>query len=464
MAKLFKFTLLLALLTMLSMPYAISLFMEREYNRNIAKLNLQLASKKLNLAVVGEFRPGWLIATARTKLIAKDQPNVIMLELLSTIQNGPLIVDWQKYRISAYKIAIVTSKINSSLFKDLNKKIYGEQNGLQLISTIAYDTKVSNNFTILPCQYQGQKAQVDWGGLTANVEFDSKFNFVNADFAILKFIYAIDGNVVNLKNVRYSSKHKKADYDLWLGDADLSCQQLEVLSLGELLYNFEQFILQLSSYMTADTITMGIKLKLNKFIESTSSTTLGPLAVDLQIAKLDPEFCSNIKDAIVAHDQNYPKKTMQALVLQLLAKQPIIKLANTLITTEQGKLAVDLTATLDSPAGADITKFGLFKAINCTAKIEIAKALTYEFAAKKVLQELATENKLFELSHEGTDMPKPALTAEEQKNELEKRVLALVNKLEQENILLLHDDNYSLEVEVKNAELKVNGRPIPLPW
>jgi len=462
MNKLIKTILLLIMLIGLALPYGISLLLEREYNRCLAKLN-QTAP---NFVVVGEFSTGWFSSKAKTHVTAKENSALTFaLELEHNIKNGPIIIDLENSAVKISKLALVDSKISNKQFLELSKLIYPGQNGLIITTELEFDGTANTTIKNLPFQYTIGNGEIQWSGLGSTLQYDRQLSFLIADISMPKIAFKEGQNQITLQTFKYALGQKQTKYGMYAGEGEIAFEQFAIKSATDTVLAVDKFKFTGKNMIENNVTSVDFKLSIENIFEFSSKSKIGPLSIALNISNLDTPTLKKLSDSFDKLKQFSRSNPEQVkLWLEVLAKQPTVKLQNTAINTAHGKLTVDLQAKIGAANMPSLEKQTLLQTMQATAKIEIAKALAYELTAKKIERDINTENQIFDLSHEGSQMPKPNLTPELLKIEIENRVLATIKKLVEEKIIVEQEKTFVIDILMKDSSLKVNGSEIPLPF
>lgn len=455
---------LLSLLSIVMVPYAITLWLQAKYYQNINYWNANSA-----LEISGKFKPGIFTSTATTivKVVTLNKKHVqAVVELEHNIANGPVIFDLANKRIKAGKLAIIETKIINQKFQQITQALYNKQTGIIITTKLEYNGNGWTTIKNLPFTMNLANGQIIWDGAELNLKHNHKpvFSWLEFAMTIPKLSYQEGNNIVEFSHITGFAQQTATAVNSYQELANIKVKQVSLKTTAQEILTLTNWQLQNIVNKVNKFINIHLAVKLDSIDTVAAASQAGPLTFSLKINNINSEAVEQLRQLNSKNIQKQTVVTASTKILVALFESPIaITIENTAFNLAQGKLAIKAKINLGGEKLTTITGVTLLQATKGMLEIAISKTLAYELIAKKIEHDMLLETRDFELLHEGKQMPKPyKLSLVGKQAELENRVIMEINKLIAKKYLQAKAQNFYTTIEFQGDNIKINGKQLLL--
>ncbi|MBI2486916.1 MAG: YdgA family protein [Deltaproteobacteria bacterium] len=450
-------------------PYWFGLETEKTYKKILKEVsesgNVDVAQKSYNRA--------WFNSTAETvfKIRSRNQ-KIASLIVNDNISHGPIplkqlfsanfqLKPVQAIIYSTLKITPETQNELADFFAklppaEMKTTLYIRGNGESQLSVPAFNY-----------QLKEKNESINWEGLNGRTTFSSNFKQLTTSMKSLGLMAKNDEFALFVKNIEFNSDLHSDTPDLYspLGSVTF---KIELIDIEKKEAKKERFSIK-------DIELTGSTEVSNNNINSTHSLGFANLRVDganygpglyeIAIRKIDAPTWGKLQKTLKEIQKVDTPDEKQSLTVfgkiieilpDLLKKSPEIELTKLSLQTHEGEVLGRAKVIIDG-SNPELIKnpFFLLTAVNAEAYISIP-APFFEF----MLRNLARKNLITEIEERGDEIP-----SDQEINELTKSAAAReLQRLVEQRIFVVENDNLKLRATYKQGELKLNGQPIELPF
>jgi uncharacterized protein YdgA (DUF945 family) len=313
-------------------------------------------------------------------------------------------------------------------------------------------------------QKQGTGRGIDWRGLEGTVEATPGFAALDLSLHSPGFRAKGKDGEVRLGEFSMQSDLRRGPHNLWLGAQSLALSGMHLSGLAEPSGQTAQFSmgpLQLSAETraTGDRLAWAGRMTLKDIRFNGELIPSLRLASSVNNLKLAPIVAMRDQIQAIQHQAMPLEHQLAALdrvVLQhssaLLSGQPVLRIDELKVETPQGAIAasLELTATGVLPEAVR-NPMTLLSAVRGSARLEVAQALVHTLAA-----EFARSQAKAGHTQSGQAMP----AKDELNHAVTEQVEQQLLQLEAQGLLRRQDDRYTVQVEIGDKDLRINGRSL----
>lgn len=472
MKKLLGLVLVLAAL-ILGSYYVTGYITEHTFKKNIA-----LISPSNGLAVsVGQYHRGWfhsnalldmnLHIPARTVTNQDGQTTTVneqdfKVQVPVDIYHGPvMIVDskplfglgyahshvilpdsYAEKLTQNYTAESISPVLNMTLFVNyLNKSSLGlEMPAFKLISK-------QGNTTF------------EWLGMTNQSSISSDRTYVNGRVMIDGVNLSKDKMNLVLGKITSNYNLHVTNMDLYLGDADFLISSLVVKEATEVTLDARELNVHSTNDVVDGLFNSHLSVKLDKMLNDGQS--YGPVSLDMSLKNIDAVVLAKINEQANGMQQGTDAERHQVLMSllpqlpKLLSKGTTFEVSDLNIGMEDGVVKGNMLVSL--PANDLDNPFQLIQKIKGHGKLQISAAVLKRLIADSTKQALQAQAPAEQTS------PVDATAAVEPPKDIDQLAIVKADEkiaaLVKSGLLINHDSDYLIELELADGQLLVNGKP-----
>lgn len=409
----YKLLTLLIILSLLGITQLITAYFFSNDTETILNNQLKkLTNSSLIEVVRYKYNKGLFLSSSDIEL--KINPKMLqLLNIISTKNNesySNLHLKYHNNIISGIFAGILTGhltptlsvietdiKFESNLHRTLTK-FFNNKKPLIITNIIKLDHSGEFIITSPTFNYEEElsKVNLNWGGLSFNIQYDKNFNNFIKDLNIprIKFNVPTKFNI-NLKSLNYNSNMMLSPNNISIGNNKLKLTNLSLHTESGILSNvsFTNILtsltgIKINEFIQDFNLSNSYDLTISKLnyvtnsddnnnyfsshatinLESISfnSYLFGPLNIDFETSHIDAkafsELINLLNDKILNNNQDHEQfiELLKNKFTPILIKSPVIKLNNFNLVTNKGNIYIKAIITTKGFESIDITSQDLF--------------------------------------------------------------------------------------------------------
>jgi uncharacterized protein YdgA (DUF945 family) len=450
-------------------PYWFGLETERTYKKIVKEVSesahVAAAQKSYNRA--------WFNSTAETVFEIRSGNQKIASVIVShNISHGPIplkqlfsanfqLKPVQAIIYSKLKIAPETQNELADFFAkfppaEMKTIIYVRGNGESQLSVPAFNY-----------QLKEKNASINWEGLTGRTTFSSNFRQLTTSMKSLGLIAKNDQYALFVKNIEFNSDLHSETPDLYspLGSVTFKIALIDIEKKEDKKERFSLKDIELTGSTEVSNNSINSIHSLGFANLRVDGANYGPGLYEIAIRKIDAPAWGKLQHTLKEIQKVDTPDEKQSLIVfgkiieilpDLLKKSPEIELTKLNLKTDEGEVLGRAKVIIDG-SNRELIKnpFFLLTAVDAEAYISIPAPFF-----ESMLRNLARKNLITEIEKRGDEIP-----SDEEINELTKSAAAQeLQRLVEQRIFVVENDDLISSATYKQGELKLNGQPIELPF
>ncbi|WP_133135816.1 YdgA family protein [Legionella rowbothamii] len=408
-----------------------------------------------------QYRQGWFSSKAQLDLqmhipaqkitdkngvVKMDTPLNLDISLPIRIKHGPFIWTDNGFRFGIAEVATRPETHYKALINYLRETVI--KYSLPSVTLKGNDGTVDGG------------VQINWEGLKTVLRVSSNLDTINANFNV----YGLSGSASNVNfdfgQLEHDIQLWRHQEWLWVGQSHLGLASAIINATEAQNFKLQGLDLQFNSDVNDNKMEINCKLSLEKLL--VDNQNYGPGIFKLSIKNLDPNVIAklNQQEANMVENNVDPNVAMLAIgaeLPKLLAKGPVVELAEMNLTLPEGQIKGNFKIWLpenevndSSQAMQKVRGEGHFKAPIRLVKSLMITSLKSDLAKKRQQQPASITNPI-------ATFPAPA--AANLDAEAEKQAERLIADLTNKGFLKVDGDNYIVDFTLDNQKLLINGNP-----
>ena len=341
-----------------------------------------------------------------------------------------------------YTAESISPSLNMTLFVNyLNKSSLGlEMPAFKLVS------KQSN-------------ATFEWLGMTDQSSISSDRNHVGGRAMIDGLNFLKDKMNLVLGKVTSNYNLHTTNMNLYLGEADLLISSLVIKEGTEVTLDAQELTIHSTNDVVDGLFNSQLSVKLDKLL--TDGKFYGPVSFDMSLKNIDAVVLSKINEQANNMQQGTDAERHQVLMSlipqlpKLLSKGTTLEVSSLNIGMQDGVVKGNMLVSL--PANNLDNPFQLIQKVKGHGKLEISVAVLKRLIADSAKQALQAQASAGQTTPADATAPvEPPKDLEQlATNQADEKIEALVKS----GLLINHDSDYVVELELTDGQLLVNGKP-----
>jgi uncharacterized protein YdgA (DUF945 family) len=304
--------------------------------------------------------------------------------------------------------------------------------------------------------------QINWDGLKTVLSVSSNLDNINANFNVYGLSGSASNANFNFGRLEHDVQLWRHQEWLWLGQSHLGLASATINAPDDQNFKLQGFDLRFNSDINDNKMGIDCKLSLEKLL--VDNQNYGPGVFKLSIKNLDPNVMAklNQQEANMVENNVDPNLAMLAIAAELpklLAKGPVIELAEMNLTLPEGQINGNFKIWIPENEAKDSSQAmqkargeGHFK-----APIRLVKSLMIA-SIKSDLVKKAQQQQPASVTNPIAAFPAPAVANPDA--EAEKQTEQLLADLTNKGFLKVDGDNYVVDFTLENQKLLINGKPL----
>lgn len=461
---------LLIIIAIAVTPYYFGMKAEKQYHEIVSKIK-----QSPNVTVKKKsYERGFFNSNAKTILEIKSKSKSIILNSEDNITHGPFdIMGFTKGKINLTPfVATVDSdatiKIPVTTDSGETKTIAMNSEGN---TDISFDGTAESRYIIPKYKIikQSENLVFNWSGVEMNFIYDYKSNNLNSSFLSKSLDITDPDTTFKISNITAKSTTSdiKQNLQSLTGDFEMKIKSIKFASADEKIdmsnLSFSGF-----SKTSSGKLNMGMKVIGDKLI--TSEYEFGPLTYDIAIKNIDAAAWEKIQDSAnkmkVADSPMEQGMQVMGVLPELVKHSPVIEIKQISLKSSLGDLNADARIKVkgDNPEMLqNILLIG--NTLEAEASIVASKSLVDFYIEKtSTNQDIEIETDNNNVSEGADKLSEGQVFLEgEMKDSIESSDNSSGIKSFIDNGYLIPDGkNYSFKASLKQGQVTINGKPVPL--
>lgn len=468
MRRLFNILLLIIIIVCIAAPYATGFLIEKRYYQTLARLN---EGYKGSVVFEGRFERGYFSSHAETILVAGANDKVL---LDHKIYHGPVVFKysgWLKainYKPQGLALAVIDTEVLGPI-SDKIASLYGNTKPYDISTRIEFNSDLHTDIINYPINVTMENRNVTWKGFKAKLDipYASSDVHLTLEAPSLQYSELTDQNLTRQANIN--------DFKVNFKKTMSQSNELVNLSIGSITAGIDdtQSIFSLTNIvLKADTTIlqkiMNVVLDFNFGKLKIKGKDIGTFALEVKMHNLNYEALdqlskvnitipvTGLQQDVVVSSQELPRNEMK----QLLNTRPIIDINLTCVVPE-GSIVYSGHIEIGGPNAVNMSSDQILAAALLTKNLKISKTIVNKILLKYAQQKFDHNAKIYASLHQDPTLPNPYQVSEqERKNILANWANNVLYILKQKNIIQESDNSYTINLELKEDILIVNGKQI----
>ncbi|MGQ5522279.1 YdgA family protein [Chitinimonas sp. PSY-7] len=392
----------------------------------------------------------------------------VKLELtyVQTIKHGPLPL-LSKGNLTPLQAAVTTEIVFNADTQTLLKKVFGDQQALQIENRIAFNNDGVVRIKVPNFNYEETLAKVRsvWQGLDATIAYGGDFNKVDIN-VVAPGLYFEAGpkGTLDIKDLRFEAHNVRGKAGLMLGDGKLTLASATFKrseEAPELDIAVDKFSYLVNTSEAGDFLNSSGDVNLQAL--TLNGKHYGPAVLSVAANHLHAPTLANLSKTIgdiqrtVADPSDQAAKifaTLRKDGLPLLRNDPALSVKKLSIKLPEGEVFLKANLALKGFQDADLDMpIKLLERLQASADLKVPKQVIETYVLWQARGMIAVD------TEEG-EHPDTADLDNLARNLMESQI----RKLTAQNLIKAEGDTLSASAEWKAGRLNVNGSVIPLPW
>lgn len=457
MKKTINAIILLLIVAAAASPYVAGMMLEKNFNRTVAHLNTIYADQ---YKFTTEYTRGYAKSTAIIHVVEANNPeNKLNLNL--NIQHGPVIFEFHgwpnptTYVPRSYHLAVVTTQLDDKVNKILDG-IYAGKPAYAITTLIDFKGNQTTEVKNFPVVVPKDSNEFDWGGMTATVKSDIDLNFITGELNIAKIAYlqGVD-NPQTQKQV--AAKNIKITFNyggVATGEhADMAVENISVLEGISPVASVDKLSISVSTLKSGDLFKSDILYSADKIM--LEKDQYGPLAVQIKFNNFNAKAIQDF-----AKKQNADMSMNASLVemQSILSTSPGVDW-DVKFTTPKGKIDFTGSAVVGGKDLKVIDAASVMATADIKLKLNVNQPIVYEFLAQYAEDQLHSKESEFFMQNKDPNIANPySLSPPDLKNTVEKWIIALLNELKDNKMIIEKDDLISVDAKYLKSQWAINDK------
>lgn len=301
------------------------------------------------------------------------------------------------------------------------------------------------------------EAELSWAGLSGTIAFSEGFGRVNMNFEAPSLTVEDSDARLTVSNATLTSRQREGLEGLGLGEAEFAVEAVRFDPSNERYktVHVDSIKIEVQAHEGEDrTVDSSMSAGVDEI--RVADLTLGPAVYAISLRNLDAATVADLDRQIRELQQkDIPQKQMGmmlgaklfAALPDLLKKGPVLELTELSVDSENGKAKGSARLTVDTSDPRLLgNPFMIKEALIADARVRIPQRLLIALTERTIRREMAT------LEVEYSD--------EEVRQMARERVRQQMAKPMANNVLVLEDGEYRLDLSLKNGVVELNGKKI----
>lgn len=448
--KAITYLLLLIIIGLAAAPWGVGVLVEKRYKEMLNQIAKVYGD---NVQMKVEYERGYLKSVAKTSIT--DPVSGQTMSFVDTIQNGPVIVDFQgvanpaSYIPQGFKLAVIDSKLEG-LFQESIKAVYGGKDAYKITTVLEYSGVGETTIKIFPLQMNnGPNDVLDWQGGEYKIKFDQDFVKFSGSMNFPKLEYSDGINKILVSQITGSFKNN--------------------IDTNEGEYNFGISEMVVSDHNSSDKITIkDVHFKGKADVQDKMMTAnmeygtksvdyigdmYGPIGFNIKFSNIDNELFNEISKG------GEQGANMDPQMLEFFQQRPTMDFTLEAVTP-QGDISVAIRTEIGNADLAELTEEGLMASSSITADVNIAKELIMLGLREYVANEISMQEAIyFSQNRENPNAaPNPyVMTAAELQQFTDEWIGTFTQYMLDDKFWLESGEQYTTNIKFVNNEISFNG-------
>ncbi len=312
---------------------------------------------------------------------------------------------------------------------------------------------------------QGQQDQIEFKGITSDVNISSKRNRIDGDFVIEGITLVKNNLKLSLDSVNTDYNLHRSHQGLYLGVARLKLPSMQVTQNEKIMFAVDKLDIQSDSDINDGLFNSNLNVGFDKLINQNKQYNRGRLAVSIK--KIDAEVLARVNQQLSSMQQN-SETDRQHLLLSLLPELPRLvskgaefEVSDFHVAMSEGDVKANLRLVLPSENSGN--PFQLVQKIHGQGHLSIAsgllKSLIQESIKKKLIAAINVQQAIAQpqadaAAQSTTPLVSPTDVNQQAASQANEKIAAMIKS----GLLVSQGSDYNVDLELSQGKLMVNGK------